>query len=259
MTYYIAENNGRRGPFSLEQLATMSIDSDTLVWTEGMETWERAGDQEVLRAIIISRSSAKASAFQEESRRDEYPPLPRSEAGVILPEHQRKRHYGCFLTLLVVIGGLIAALWFTNPKPEAHKEALTSLADDVVRNEMSNLTGGLGTSVAQSIVGGVLNTFFDDAFKTYDYHLFSVTKFDLGKNDKIVTVGLLGHVFTANKDVVSNYIHKKIGQGVKEQIDNLKKEFIPSSTLRNLFDRFIGGAINEFLGTSPDDDDADSE
>ncbi len=46
--YYIAENGDRKGPFTEQQLKGMlkygSISKGTLVWTDGIETWAKAGD-----------------------------------------------------------------------------------------------------------------------------------------------------------------------------------------------------------------------
>lgn len=258
MKFYIAENGERRGPYTLEQLATMSIDADTLVWSEGMNSWERAADHDVLRAILIARSASDANHFAAKQPVDDAPSVESSYVQQSPPQRSWMRRYGCLLTFFLLILGLAATMWFTCPKKEAHKQVLVSLADEVVRDEMSDLTGGFGTTVAQAIVSGVVNTFYDDAFKTYDYHFVSVTRFDLGDNDKIVSVGLLGHVFTANKEAVKTYVHGKIRDAVKSQLDNVKRQIIPSESLRSLFDKFIGETINSLFGLTDEDVTTDS-
>ncbi len=54
--YYVAEGESKTGPFSIDELKTKNITRDTLVWTEGMGDWKRAGDVEELRDVL--RSSA---------------------------------------------------------------------------------------------------------------------------------------------------------------------------------------------------------
>ena len=50
--YYIASKNSRLGPFTLSQLKERNIDSDTLIWCEGMEQWTKAGELDELKSAI---------------------------------------------------------------------------------------------------------------------------------------------------------------------------------------------------------------
>lgn len=254
MTYYIAENNERRGPFTLEQLATMNITADTLVWGEGMDTWKKVDEVEVLRALLISRNAAKSSAEGETLplRHEQEPPeLPRQQKSWI------SRHVG-LAVFIALIAALIASLWLTCPKKEAHQEALSELTNDVVKDEMNKLTGGPGTTIAQKLFTGVVENFFDDAFTTHDYKLFSLTRFDAGSHNDIVAVGVFGHVFTANKEVVTKYVEKEIKKQLDSQITNLKR-FLPSNLFKELYDTFVGGLINEFIGETEEDTVNNSE
>lgn len=40
--YYIIQNDQQAGPYTLEELATMSITPDTMVWSEEMTDWTPA-------------------------------------------------------------------------------------------------------------------------------------------------------------------------------------------------------------------------
>lgn len=242
MTYYIAENNERRGPFTLEQLAAMDLSADTLVWSDGMETWERAENVEVLRALLISRRAATSDVDNS------VPPTPTQQPEVSVETKPKKKRgcMGCLIVFFALLAVLVVALFATCPKEDKHKEALTELANDVVRDEMQQLTGGLGTSLAQSVMSGVLDTFFNDAFKTYDYKLFSVTRFDYGGRDKLVSVGFLGQVFTADKEVVSEYIHNKIKETAKDKVNGMRQSLLPQ-WLQGLYDEYLGDAINGFI------------
>ena len=254
MEYYIIENGERRGPFSLDQLATMNITSETLVWYEGLEDWQKAGDIDVIRAIIISRKAA-SSAFTSGNEPNATVPEPPA-----MPGEKRSwwRRNGAMVIVLFVIAVLVASLYFTCPKKEAHKEALTELANDVVKEEMNKLTGGVGRSLAQKLFSGVVENFYDDAFTTYDYKLFSVTKFDYDNHDNIVAVGVFGNVFTANKEVVVKYVEKKTKEVIDSQIDNLKK-FLPQGFFKELYDTFVGGLVNGLFGTDGDENTNEGE
>ena len=126
------------------------------------------------------------------------------------------------------------------------------LANDVVKDEMNKLTGGVGRTFAQKLLAGVVENFYDDAFTTYDYKLFSVTKFDYDNHDNVVAVGVFGNVYTANKEVVALYVEKKTKEVIDSQMDNLKK-FLPQGFFKELYDTFVGGLMNGLFGTDGDD------
>src|ERR1044071_5049848 len=83
-TYYIHENGQQVGPFTIQELKSKSINSQTPVWTDGMSQWLEAGNIEELKAIVIKTpplykeqvfptsstegfSSAFKEAFEEKS------------------------------------------------------------------------------------------------------------------------------------------------------------------------------------------------
>ena len=39
MKYFIIENGEQAGPFSIYEMADRGLNSDTLVWAEGMDNW----------------------------------------------------------------------------------------------------------------------------------------------------------------------------------------------------------------------------
>lgn len=51
-SYYIADGDVRRGPFSMEELGQQNLTPETLVWHEGMADWQPAGQVEELRPIL---------------------------------------------------------------------------------------------------------------------------------------------------------------------------------------------------------------
>jgi hypothetical protein len=59
--YYISENGVRRGPFELNQIAGEGLRPDSLVWCEGMTSWQRAESIGELAQIAY----ANAQQFQQ--------------------------------------------------------------------------------------------------------------------------------------------------------------------------------------------------
>lgn len=56
--FYIDPEGKQKGTFSPEELRQVQIKRDTLVWTQGMEQWMRAGEVEELNALFTGASPA---------------------------------------------------------------------------------------------------------------------------------------------------------------------------------------------------------
>lgn len=50
--YYVHDGQSEKGPFTLEQLASESLDRETPVWFEGLESWKVAGEIEELKFLF---------------------------------------------------------------------------------------------------------------------------------------------------------------------------------------------------------------
>lgn len=72
--YHYTEGNHSYGPFTLEELSAKNIGPNTLIWTEDLVTWTKAGEVPELRSILkndpinppfIPRSEEFQSATQQ--------------------------------------------------------------------------------------------------------------------------------------------------------------------------------------------------
>jgi hypothetical protein len=54
MKYYIALDDKKDGPYTLEEVKGIKISRDTLVWKEGMENWQAAKDFEEFKDLFLS-------------------------------------------------------------------------------------------------------------------------------------------------------------------------------------------------------------
>ena len=50
--YFINDRNESEGGFTIEQLQSMGIKPNTLVWCEGLENWQKAADVELLKPLF---------------------------------------------------------------------------------------------------------------------------------------------------------------------------------------------------------------
>ena len=104
------------------------------------------------------------------------------------------------IALLVLLGiGLVAVV--TCPKKDAHKDAIQAVVKEKIDEEMNksasenNLGGilsGIGSSVSEWII--------DKGLTVENHFVYSVGKFNTGKEVKTVSVGVFGHVFTFSKE-----------------------------------------------------------
>ncbi len=50
--FYVHDGQKEKGPFTIEQLASESLDRQTPVWFEGLESWKLAGEIEELKFLF---------------------------------------------------------------------------------------------------------------------------------------------------------------------------------------------------------------
>ena len=112
------------------------------------------------------------------------------------------------IALLVLLGIGIAAI-VTCPDHQAHKDAILAVVNECINEEMnpsgvddyglSDLFGSIGTSVAGYMI--------DNRLTIKNHFVYSTGEFkDLEGNEKTVSVGVFGHVFTFKKEDVKKYL-----------------------------------------------------
>ena len=104
---------------------------------------------------------------------------------IVLIVHSMKKLIG-----LLLVVGILAALFITNPSKEQHNNKMAEALNEKVGNskEKSSLAHSLGMSIASKLMNNVV--------EVHNYYLFSLGEM----NDKTVTLGILGNVFIINKD-----------------------------------------------------------
>ena len=53
MNYFIVDNGQQAGPYTIDELVKRGLNSDTLVWAEGMTDWTPAWQVEELKTIFM--------------------------------------------------------------------------------------------------------------------------------------------------------------------------------------------------------------
>ena len=107
-------------------------------------------------------------------------------------------HWGRIITLIVIIGLVIAAI-LTCPKKEQHVAAISDKVSSVLRDELSEDSDGFET-LGVLLGSALAKPFIKESIYIKDYVLFSLGKYSYQGNENVVSVGVFGHVFTASKE-----------------------------------------------------------
>lgn len=111
-----------------------------------------------------------------------------------------------FLTILIIIAGICI---ISCPNQEAHSEAVIKKVNHAINDELSDDEDSGLTIFASTLLSGISNVLIKNNLTVDNYFLFSVGKTTLKGESKVVSVGILNHVFT------------DIPEELKENLENL--------------------------------------
>ena len=223
MEFHLIRNGKQEGPFSVEELSQQGITPESEVWAPGMADWKQAGDVPELTAVLqraefeASQQAARAAENQPAMGQPYEPSVPPTQAPPQVPPRspyvEEKKKSGCtpWLVALLILAILFATMVFTCPNRADHEAAIQEVTkawvDDKVDENLGSITG----------VGGVFGELINKALKQLtgfgtdkvisnyldvkNYVVCSVGRMSVGENeDKIVSLGAFGHVFTFDKE-----------------------------------------------------------
>ncbi len=133
----------------------------------------------------------------------------RPATGTTQPEKPKKRNLTWVVVLCVL--AVIALLVCTKPSRDSHLEAIDAACYDYLSESVdSSLIGGLPgiADGAKSLMNTFINTAIEQHFELHDYFLWNVGKFTYNGREKTVSVGILGHVFTFDKEDLADAVKK---------------------------------------------------
>ncbi len=120
-------------------------------------------------------------------------------------------------TLAIIIVLILALLMvFTTPEKNTHKQVMMEVVKDYVDEEAEkrlgdNIFADLGKIMANNSAKDIL----ENKLRLHDYFFFNTTTMHLDGNDYLMSVGILNHVFTFDKET----LQKRLDEAV-----NLKEE-----------------------------------
>ena len=105
-----------------------------------------------------------------------------------------------FILIVVAVAGVCVV---TCPDKEAHSEALKDLVNTVLTEELAegeNETDAGFVAFGSMLGTGIAGIVLDNTLKVENYFVCSVGTITYDGKTKIVSIGILNHVFTADKE-----------------------------------------------------------
>lgn len=124
--------------------------------------------------------------------------------------------------LVVVIVLLVAVLMsMTVPDKKDHKEAMMKAVKEYVAEEAEDRFGdNVLTALGKNLVVKTVELALNSKLKVNNYYLFNTTSVRLKGKDQLLSVGLFGHVFTFDKEMLREKLEESLK--AKEEADNEK-------------------------------------
>lgn len=235
MTYFIIKNNVQHGPFTIDELRTQNISSETLVWTEGMTQWEPAWKIEALRTLLHEHRETAGSmpppppiVDTEEQERN------RVEQEIKNVEHRDvKKKKSPWLWFGLLFAAIIILMAVTNPSKEAHRLVIKENVSKGLEKAMSEqdndiLTQGLNI-FGQLIAAPIIDIALNSMLEYNNYLILSTTSIVTPDGNSTISYGLFGKVFTADKDKIGDAMSSAFGsKKIKEMVDNISNSDLSS-------------------------------
>ena len=120
--------------------------------------------------------------------------------------------------IIVAILLLLVLMVLTRPEKAAHKEAMMKAVKEYVSEEAENRYGdNVLTNLGKGVVNKTVETALNAKLKMHDYFLFNTTYVKMKGEEQLLSVGLLGMVFTFDKKMLREKLEESTK--VKEEAE----------------------------------------
>ena len=124
-------------------------------------------------------------------------------------EPKKKSSRGWIIALVALV--VLAVLVISKPSRSSHLDAIDRACYDYLSESVdSSIVGGIPvmSDGVKNLAGSFIGEVVEQHFELHDRLLWNVGKFTYGGKEKTVSVGILGHVFTFDKDDVAQAVRK---------------------------------------------------
>lgn len=242
-------NTDKESPASQSDKITQSPDNP-----QGTTTHEEAGELPFVKAKPVYNN--------EENVQNNVPQEPL----------KRKKH-GCLIGFLIGIAILFVVLFLTCPSTANHKETISNVVSETLKEESEKTnpiaeSGIIDKAFEQlffTTIDKAVQFTIDNMVKVENYGVCSIGKIHLDGKDHVVSVGVLGHVFTIDKKDLEKEINKRIqselntktGNSISHGIKGLIEKGVIdplANSLKGVVGSAIDDIINEISGNTGQDD-----
>ena len=125
--------------------------------------------------------------------------------------------------LLVIIILLICAILMTQTVPDKkeHKAAMMKAIKEYVGEEAENRLGdNILADLSKVFANNAIRATLTAKLKVHNYYLFNTTSMRLDGKDQLMSVGMLGHVFTFDKDMLRDRLNKAVDEHPANEKDD---------------------------------------
>lgn len=142
--FYYLDEKEQKGPFSIDQLKTVGLKPDTLVWADGFENWKPVKEVEELKGLlkktpppppIIDNSTNSTIQIQDEAK----------EEKKILVEDSNVKFWASFkiysLSFLLIGAAALSAYLISNNKKQKLKKEIYSKVENILDGKTVVLDG----------------------------------------------------------------------------------------------------------------------
>jgi hypothetical protein len=142
--FYYLDEKEQKGPFSIDQLRTVGLKPDTLVWADGFENWKPVKEVEELKGLlkktpppppIIDNSTNSTIQVQDEAK----------EEKKILVEDSNVKFWASFkiysISFLLIGAAALSAYLISNNKKQKLKKEIYSKVDNILGGKTVILDG----------------------------------------------------------------------------------------------------------------------
>ena len=225
MKYYIVKDKMRQGPYDLHELARQALTPSTLVWTAGMPDWVEAREVPELSHLLTTPAAVPETSHTApigEPFPPEVPVEPLPQEPVVasptptfeppmptqVASAPRKWHGWLWIVGVLVV---LALLLVTRPSRKAHVDAIASACRAYTSEKIDSSWLSITTVTAEGgkwVMNRLVDDFIERHLSTDDYFLLNVGHMEVLGESKMVSLGILGHVFTFDKQDVARVVDK---------------------------------------------------
>lgn len=141
---------------------------------------------------------------------------------------QKGNHIGCWVVLLIFVM-VVLALVVTRPNKAAHREAMTEVVAGALSELGDSLTGGTAVvgglalhGAYSSLATTVTHEVVERMLEVDDYGLCTVGHVHWDGRDVVVSVGVMSHVFTVDKQTVKSLVRTYVERKVDSTLDDIR-------------------------------------